>query len=712
MIFNITDGNLSALLDDPKRRNQHRLDLSTFPVLPEEELNRLLNATEKFISPKTPETQRAYLHSAFSLLGKYLSARSKTNLPSTFNDWQFLILDWYAWYLSNKESKASIISRVSQWDNFVVPLVKGLTDEGLLPIGLVIPTKKFRREIISTRSPRHPDLLGEAPAKEADYKTDPINKTLAGPIFWRSDLDYLKEIENSIHSRNKLLKGVADDYWLRLIKDYRQGRKLLRKIPENEFLRRVHAKDWRRQVPCNLPTRSTIYRRVTDPRVENSSPWALGVLEYILKTENDENCFSTERLQKNKAFLDRFLHTQKHTPIHDLLRSTSLRADQLSKVDRRTMFARFLGILTPLDMAVAMAILIQEHPNINPESLGEAKLLNSRGKSYLIVSDNKAHPIFSVDKPRARSRKYSALSHRAQIVIKHVIRATELVRQLLRRSGSKHWRYLFVGYSTGSWNILGHPVIRASLLTDLNRQSLSRLYPELAAGGLTQDTLSFSKIRTTQGVLEWFSSGSLHKVSRKLGNSYNVVLEHYIPKPLIRLWNERIIRRFQNTLIALAASNEDYLVEVTDMQDYEELMSFLAQVLMENPTGHSPIGDSLHQRFNFSEDRTVPNDPNSMLSLRIEGNSLALLYAFDHITRSKISPKAMRIVDPNTGLSPKHFVDLSTLLKQAAESEVISEALGESLELYKLKKAHASACELLPSLIRKINHLQISATWN
>lgn len=63
-------------------------------------------------------------------------------------------------------------------------------------------------------------------------------------------------------------------------------------------------------------------------------------------------------------------------------------------------------------------------------------------------------------------------------------------------------------------------------------------------------------------------------MQKRLGNSYRVAIEHYIPESLLQVWNERIIRRFQNTLLALAAAEEDYLPEVVDMPNLAELHRF------------------------------------------------------------------------------------------------------------------------------------------
>jgi len=712
MHFEHSETSLTVLLDDPSRRNPHRYDLTSLAALPRNEVKRLLDATKRFVETRLYGTQLAYFRSAVSRFGQYVGARGRNNFPCTFNEWQFLCLDWYAWYLSHGGSEASITGRVRQWNNFVVPWLNALIDEGAIPIGLIIPNAKFGDEVISPSSPRKPDLIGEKPARESPVER-PINKTIAGPIFWRTDIEYLNEIETTLRQRNHLIAQVTDDYWLRLVKDCRQGRRFMRRISDQVLHDRFDSNNWRLRVPADFPSRPTVYRKVADPRVPDSEAWALRVMDHILRASNDDKCFAVENLQQCRAFQSRFLHRKAHTPINPLLATTALLPDQVALLERRSLFIRFLGILSPLDMAVAIAILIQEHPNLNPESLSEAKLLNARGKSYLMISDDGARSILSVDKLRARMRKYAALSRRAQQVVKHLIRATAPVRELLKRTGSKHWRHLFIGYSAAPWGRFGHPDIRSAQLTSDKVLSLARFYPELHVAGLIQGTFNFAKLRTTQGVLEWFYSGSIHKASKKLGNSYRVALEHYIPKPLVRLWNERIIRRFQNTLIVLAAYSEDYMVDVSDLRDYDELQAFLAQMVKENPAGHSPIGDALHQRFGATsgpiQDST---ESDALLTVRLDGNALALLYAFQQITVARLSPEAMLIPDPRTGLVPKHFVDLAALLAHAAENESVGEALGESLELAKLKRAHESARAKLPSLTDKLKSINISPTWS
>lgn len=699
---------LTILLDNPHQKSVHKMDISSLCVLPFDDIKRLIDATDRQLKGKGYRTQRGCLGMVVSRLGVYMQQRGITSLPRSYNSWQYMIFDWYAWYLSHGGSTASIEVRVLNWNFRVNPWLRGLCEEGLLPLGVVLPGNKFPDESVRDGSPMRPDLIGVESVQPTER---PINKTIAGPVFWRNDIEYLDEIEILLRQRNGLLAQVVDDHLLRLVKDFRCGRNLMRQVSDASLLDRLSRSCWHAPA-TGLPKFSSHNQRVTNPRMPNSDAWVLRVMGHLLETGDSDACLSTNKLRSHPALTVNFLNLKDYTAVGEICSKTSLRDDQLDRVQWRLLYMRFLGVLLPVDMAVACCILIQEHPNLNPESLFEAKLLNARGKPYLIVTDEGGRSIYSVDKPRAGTRKYAPLTHRANQVMRHVLRATAQVRALLKKTGAKHWRYLFLGFSGGGYGRLGHPRIRPEHLTGDDILSLSRLYPELDAGGLAKGTLDFAKIRTTQGILEWFDSGSLHQVSKKLGNTYQVSLEHYIPKPLIRLWNERIIRRFQNTLIILATHGEDYMLDVSDLRDYGELQEFIAQLVCENTVGSSPIADKIDRKFGGGQDNRDMVDGGSLLTVRLDGQALALLYAFQRITVSRISADARQRPDPRTGLVPKHFVDLAALLAHAAENETVGEALRESLDLARLKRAHAIANAKLPQVLGRLEILHIASTWS
>ena len=101
-------GKLTILLDNPWQKAVHRMDISSLSVLPLDDIKRLIQATDKQLKGKGYKTQKGCLGMVVSRFGLYMQQRGGTSLPDSFNSWQYLILDWYAWYLSHAGSTASV----------------------------------------------------------------------------------------------------------------------------------------------------------------------------------------------------------------------------------------------------------------------------------------------------------------------------------------------------------------------------------------------------------------------------------------------------------------------------------------------------------------------------------------------------------------------------------------------------------------------------
>ena len=644
--------------------------------------------------------------------GYFLQEHQIIALPKSFSDWQIHVLKWLSWYLSYNQATHQLKYRVRDWDTMAIPWLRGLVDEGVLPEGLALPRAKLKREIGRPRGPRNPELMGDTGAKPTQ---EPVNKTIAGPIFWRSDLDYLDEIERTLHGRNELVRKVTDDYWLRLVKDYRSGKNLARRIDSKKFAKRYDMKDWSVR-GWRAAAQGPKY--VTSCGAPDGAAWALKVLEKELATGRTRDVFVGKRLEDNVGLQTRFLTRTNATPVNELDDLTALTANQAAFLDIRQIFMRFLGVLTTLDAAVARLILIQEHPNLSPWSIANADLLNARGKTQVQFGGEGNKLIFSVDKPRAGKRKYAVLSPRAARVVKHVIRATQDVRRALKLAGYEHWRRLFVGCPGGRNPRIGILTVTSANLTSANTTSLIRFYPDLEAGGLVSGVFDFKKLRTTQGAIEWFETGSIQAASRKLGNTYRTALNHYVPEPLVRLWNERLVRRFQNTMILLATSSEDYMLDVTDIGSIEELHSFVVQVIDENPKGSSPLADRIHLDFarllkldGGPETERHDQSESDLLSVRLDANSLALLYAYREKALELLRPRERRRPSPGTGVSPDSMIQLAQLLSSACDRDSVSEVMAESLELSQLKQINSKALVKLPNILKRFENLHISQTW-
>lgn len=705
---------LHALAPNPRGLTPDRCNISSLLILPESELDQLLSITTRFLMGKKGRTQLMCARNCLATFGVFLRSpisNYKGSFPRDFNSWQFMVLQFGLWYISNPRSKAKLETDCVRWASGVSPWLAFLQEEGLIPFGVVLPEMRISKEVNGSTDTR---LLGEGikrPLNEKYKITKPTDNTFAGPMFWQTDFEFLNAYEDKLRMRDVALSDALRDYWARLARDYRTGRKLLRRITESDWMQKEDC-SWR--IPLNTSQQGYL----VSPSQVDSHIWALRFWMHEILTSDQPDCLSKDSLTIHSAVPNGFLKSYDATPVKALWNLSALTKTQCDNLTSRQIFNRFTGIFNSLDYSVAVAILIREHPNFNPTSLAGAKLLNSRGKSYLILNGEDGEgQIFSVDKPRAKARKYAVLTRTARHVIRHIIRATKPVRDLLRGADSPHWRYLFLG-DTGS-GLLGHPRrINAGLLSGKTRSkiNLPYQYPSLAEAGLGPGTLDFSRIRVTQGLLKWFDTGSITAVAKRLGNTEKTVLSNYIPPALVSAWNERIIRRFQNTLIALASHEEEWALDVVDMPNVAALNRFLAQLVCEIPSGMSPIGDKIQECFGsrFRIDQGIDNVSSHrtyhQLQVRLSPNSFALLMAYREWAQGNLSKAVQTTVDRETGIAPSYFIELAGMLQAAAEVVEVGDHLRESLDIGRLRRCYKQAIPLIPKLAARINEFSLELT--
>lgn len=195
---------------------------------------------------------------------------------------------------------------------------------------------------------------------------------------------------------------------------------------------------------------------------------------------------------------------------------------------------------------------------------------------------------------------------------------------------------------------------------------LGSIYPELVSGGLIAGTVTFKKIRNTEGVLEWFRTKSLRAVARKLGNTEKVVLQHYIPQALLDAWNTRMIRRFQNLWLSVAAANEEFLLDVTDFESLADLHAFLRDMLQMHSATDCPLAELLHSKFPALSKVEQSHAPcvDAHLHVAISKGALSALYAYQAAAIDiGLSGDVLDEGDAITGISPRHFMSLADLLQ-------------------------------------------------
>jgi len=689
MHYKIRQKSIVIFIDNPDRLKPHEMDASSLRILAKQDVVVLLDATQRTNCGMRYTTQLGHLRSTVVPFGAYLGDRNVSSLPADDFTWQHLIVDFHAWYLSNSNSRAALTSRAKQWDQSVAPWLSSLMSEGVVPRGLTIPRTRLRKEITTHSSAKISKVIGFQGALPLEQET--IGKGLGGSLFWKSDEAALEGMYSEILGTLKRLDEVLDNYVLCLVRDYRTGRRLIASVPLGLLDRCEATGDWRAG-SNGLGDGVLKNRLITHPSIPGSDAITLAIMRRILERSSDPSCISVESLKKHPAFYVRFGNKASETPTDELLRLSCLSDGQKQLQTRLSLFYRYLGIMSPLDMAVATAILIREHPNFNPQSVVHAWLEGDHGRRHLVAHGRNGGQIFSVNKPRAGSRKYAVLSRKGLRVMRHVLRCTDHVRQLLNRSGSKFSKHLFVGASKGQ---LGHPEISAKQLNGQTKYSLIKYYPNLTNDGFGPGTLDFAKIRVTLGILKWFETGSIALVARTLGNTQKIALENYIPREIRSFWNERIVRRFQNIVLALTVNREDLAV-ATDLPSEEALHTFLLQVMGEWLDGSSVIANKLHARFgggaeghpsDTSRGSKKAAQPSSTFAVNLQPTALAKLYRCG---------AERELSKDNVGVLDGHLALARLLAKMATNDEYVDSAFMIT-NLGALRVSHAAAIKILKS---------------
>lgn len=658
----------------------------------ESDLDRLLVALCKRVSGLRPKSQKRTHHEFLRPLFAFMAA-SKCGWPKRSDDWQMFLLNFQRYYLTNRTfSTASAVTRVGQWRKQCAPCMSFLQQEELIPGDVVIPSTDQRHEQTDARDE---PLLGRPEPKIPQVAT--VQKLLLDLSYVKADSDYLSDIERDLRSRVELLKRVCLTHWDAMKADHSRGRELAAAISEEELRRELA-----------LP-RQKYGPRLAAATTEFGLEWGLAATKYLLQHGRDVDCIAISTLRTTSLFGHWDVQAKVYRP--RLLKETQMPKAAFKQLRSSWMFYRFAGVLSGLDMAVACALLQIEHPNFSPESISELRLLNVRGKHYLIATDVDGVLLFSADKPRARKRITTVLSPLAKEIVEYVLRITAPVRRVLKGKGDRGWRFLFLGMQKNG--VIGPPRVHLSVYLTRDNQyfSLTRLYPDLSSGGLARGTLDYRRIRNTQGVLRWFETGSVAEVARTLGNTSRVTLQHYLPPALLHAWNVRLVRYFQQVLVVLASEGETYQLDVSDFYKLDDLLKFIADLVLAYPADKSPVGDAIHKLFASAASSTTKDTHcDAILHIRVSPESLALLHAFSEWA-SRLDEKVRLYKSPRTGLMPQQFIDMSRMLTHACNDDDHKARISEMIDLPLLKRCNSAAARHYERYRRQFSAFTLEKKW-
>jgi hypothetical protein len=561
MRFEIKNQLVTFYLDNPKRTAEAIATQSFAGTgLSEQQIIPLVESLVKKFRGQSLGSQQSVTTQFLRPFFAYLQ-KAGCLWPTTSTDWQLTVYRFFQFYLTDTGwSQARTGFRMREWQTRIGGLLEFLMEEEIIPRDVRIP--KIDQKRIRSLAKDQP-LLSQPRAKIGDLSTQP-KKLLVDISFGLTDADYLNTVEHKCRHLVDVIRNTCLAHWNGLMRDGAEGRKLAEQVTDAEIEEAMASR--RFGIPRACGGRVTRYASPFHPQGHN---WALAIVRHKQATGINIRCVSPRTLRaspfvRNNLFCS---ENESHTALGAL---TALTQQQWQILSLPARFYRFAGILSNIDAAAACCLLTIEHPEFTSESLQNAKLLNVHGKPYLLLTDNVELSILSLDKPRAGRRKSVVLTSLSQKLLKDIIQWTAPAREVLRRAGDKTWRYLFLGVTqrNGSNGFLGVVEGKPVYLTSGQGSiGLTTLYPALSQNGLDKGSFDYRRLRNTMGVIRWFETGSILEMSRRLGNTRKVTLEHYLPPALLHAWNTRIIRRFQNTLIVLAAHDEPYLLEVSDFSN-------------------------------------------------------------------------------------------------------------------------------------------------
>lgn len=585
-------------------------------------------------------------------------------LPSNSQDWQAFIKQWYADTITTKDSKSSIETRVSTWNRSIKPFLEFMQVRDTIPIDVIVP-KMRRVGEVQANSSFKVSLIGESPPQKVNsqlYNETNERRNLLTPIsLSRTDAEYLDEVRFELERKRAHLLRCLTDYWNTVKTFHDFGKKIISTFEHehSDLVARIISGDVYDYVQREGKV-PPLRHHIAIPNDRTSFELYLFTISSRL-----DGLYKPSKLTSVNLPRKRMATCEKEFGDDYFFPKTFLENDEY--IDTVDKINWCMGIYTPRDIAYFIALLMMLNPKFNYQPLLSSKVVDKDGKLMLEVSDIGFK--YSIDKPRAKSIKKEELDEVSLEIIQTLIQCNTLRAGLIDKNISKNL-FLSVNHTRTGLTSLAHSTVSAHL-TGYNKKHsenkedpydgicLSHYFPSLLKVGLGPNTISHSKIRATEGVLEWFRTGSVRATSRKLGNTKKVVLENYIPKELITAFSTRLVRRIQNVIIVSATYNEDYLLDAVDFESLTEVHEFIDKILSFDKKASSPLVSYLK---NISK-RNSDIEFSGNLITSISSTTLTALYLYrESALKSNVEMSVLTEIESNSGISPLALITLANYL--------------------------------------------------
>jgi len=289
-----------------------------------------------------------------------------------------------------------------------------------------------------------------------------------------------------------------------------------------------------------------------------------------------------------------------------------------------------LGIPSAGALLPHLTLLVLDHPKITASFLQKLKLFDKHDRQAGLVFTDQVHYLIG-RKDRAGVAQEIPLTERGIRVVNSLIEITRPLRDYLRERGDPDWRYLLLssgksfGYPQRVNNISGwttDPLRQLSIASSIKQ--ISGL--EQADAEDLARRFSLAALRASVGVLVYLRTGSVQAMADALGHKeYDPrLLEHYLPTPILRFFQERWIRIFQGGLIIHAMRESSHLLRASGFDSMSQLHAFLEK------HAFRPLSDTARRKKSEAKSIEVVFGVNEVI--------LSVLHKLHCAVRSATSP--------------------------------------------------------------------------
>jgi len=588
-------------------------------------------------------------------LGRILkfSATEARALPDPNSDqWNIFVNEHYIYHLSHPEKldddedKGFDTMRL-EWSQ-TVSLYNTFKQKHIIPSATIIPT------------------MWQPQIKEDDGSADVLDSVEAS-LWQLTDVNnlwpkaflvdkgltvstdrFLDTLQGDIEKRTEAILSACEDYWDKVVECQRIGESLIRSI------------SWERiEVVLASGNFFIGQRHIADPANAEGAAWFLAVINYYFFMTDELQSISYKSLERIPFFEPICRNWYMRARIDTELRKVAGEFAAPSQKFINETLNRLLGHLSSRDCGAAAAILIAENPKFTPHSLRDGDYLSDDDKPIHYWNSDLGQLTWGVNKPRAKSRKVSALPALSLKIYTGVIKATMKSRIKLKLNGDINYRKLFITSST-MWIGLSSG-FDSVLTTSLGTSLYQAIEPELTYGDVAKEVFSLKRIRGSQALIAFLKEGTYQAAANTLGNSIAVVMRRYIPQWLKYRWNVRILRTFQTKLIILATKGRPWHFAATDFLTESDLFNFIIREAATTLTSDPASIDLKRYAAELTENafhHLAEHLANHKMMLKLDPSSLAAIFLF-----AEMFTKAgtLHHEDPATGLNTESILTLAHL---------------------------------------------------